>query len=179
MSFYTRLIHTAVILFLIWKFMTALLTPHKLARQAQIKALNTPRHRKRTSVKPSDQSAPRTSATQEIGLKHERRAAYYLQDHGLHILLRNQRTRIGEIDIIATDEQSVIFVEVRYRACNRFGGACASIDRAKQLRIIRSAQQLLPALYRHYFHNQVIPYRFDVVAIEHNGIHWITNAFGA
>ena len=159
--------------------MTASLTPHELARRAQIKTLNTPRRRQRASAKPTDQSAPRTSATQDIGLKHERRAAYYLQDQGLHILLRNQRTRVGEIDIIATDEQSVIFVEVRYRACNRFGGASASVDRAKQLRIIRSAQHLLPALYRQYFHNQALPYRFDVVAIDHNGIHWITNAFGA
>ena len=90
--------------------MTASLTPHELARRAQIKTLNTPRRRQRASAKPTDQSAPRTSATQDVGLKHERRAAYYLQDQGLHILLRNQRTRVGEIDIIATDEQSVIFV---------------------------------------------------------------------
>ncbi|MCQ9615571.1 YraN family protein [Paenalcaligenes niemegkensis] len=47
--------------------------------------------------------APQTSPSQDVGFKYEARAAIYLQDHGLHILQRNARTQVGEIDLIATE----------------------------------------------------------------------------
>lgn len=122
--------------------------------------------------------APQTSPSQDVGFKYEARAAIYLQDHGLHILQRNARTQVGEIDLIATDGLYLIFVEVRYRANHRYGGALASVNRSKQWRIIRSAQSLLPMLGRRYFSGKTPPYRFDVIAIDDLKMHWITNAFG-
>lgn len=159
--------------------MSAATSPHQLARLAQIKALNTRTKTANSQRKARFKPDPKISPSQQIGLKHETRAAHYLADQGLHILQRNVQTRAGEIDIIATDAQYLIFVEVRYRTNNHFGGAIASINRAKQSRIIRSAQLLLPTLSTTYFHGNTPYYRFDVIAINQNHIHWITNAFGA
>lgn len=159
--------------------MSAPISPHQLAREAQIKALNKRKRSQRTAPKKHSQAEPRLSPTQQVGLKHENQAADHLLDRGLHILQRNVLTHMGEIDIIATDEQSVIFVEVRYRADPRYGGALASVDRAKQRRIIGSAHLILPRLAKRYFNGKTPPYRFDVVAIDGQNIQWITNAFGA
>ena len=129
--------------------MSAPISPHQLAREAQIKALNKRNDLSARRQKHS-QAEPRLSPTQQVGLKHENQAADHLLDRGLHILQRNVLTHMGEIDIIATDEQSVIFVEVRYRADPRYGGALASVDRAKQRRIIGSAHLILPRLAKRY-----------------------------
>jgi len=104
----------------------------------------------------------------------ERFAATFLQDQGLKIMLRNYRCRFGEIDLIARDGKTLVFVEVRSRNTERFGGPAASITRAKRDKLLRSA--------RHYLahSSSVQPCRFDAVLIRGDPpvVEWIRNAFG-
>jgi putative endonuclease len=112
-----------------------------------------------------------------IGREAENRAARFLESRGLRIIARNARYRGGEIDLIADDGGVLVFIEVRARASNRFGGAGASITATKQGRIILAAQHYLlahPAAARR-------PCRFDAVLIGETGsaLDWIRDAFQA
>ncbi|HEY4146357.1 YraN family protein [Pinirhizobacter sp.] len=89
-------------------------------------------------------------------------ACLMLEGHGLTCLARNYLTRDGEVDLIMRDGRELVFVEVRYRASNRFGGAAASITPAKRQRIVRAARQFL-ATQRGY---GGVVCRFDVVAYD-------------
>lgn len=72
--------------------------------------------------------------------KHAEQAALdYLQRHGLKKVAVNFQCRMGEIDIIARDAHTLVFIEVRYRKQRRFGGGAMSITRRKQARIINTA----------------------------------------
>ena len=87
---------------------------------------------------------------------------------------KNYRCRRGEIDLIMQDNDSLVFVEVRYRKNNDFGGALESITRKKQQKIQTTAL--------HYMQNhQDMSARFDVIAITGTGrkqdVEWIKNAF--
>src|SRR2546428_6795733 len=75
-----------------------------------------------------------------LGEEGERAAARFLEARGYRILERNYRTRRGEIDLIAEDGRMLVFVEVKVRLDDRFGGPAAAITRAKQARIARLAQ---------------------------------------
>lgn len=103
----------------------------------------------------------------------EAQACAYLQARGLLVLARNYRWRGGEIDLICRDADYLVFVEVRFRRCEDFGGALSSIDTRKQQRLIRTAQ--------YYLMQQAVdhPVRFDVVALNTETIHWIKDAFSA
>src|SRR2546426_12211521 len=78
-----------------------------------------------------------------VGKEGERVASRFLEARGYRILERNYRTRRGEIDLIAEDGRILVFVEVKVRLDDRFGGPAAAITRAKQARIARLAQQYL------------------------------------
>lgn len=107
----------------------------------------------------------------ERGVRAEAAAARLLERHGLAIVERNYRIRGGEIDLIARDGASLVFVEVRMRSSERFGGAAASIDARKRARIVRAAQ--------HYLLRRGAPAcRFDAVLVTPRGIEWIRDAFG-
>jgi putative endonuclease len=110
---------------------------------------------------------------QRIGQSAEDAAVSFLEARGLHILLRNYRGKVGELDIVARDEAALVIVEVRCRSSNRFGGAAASVDARKQMKIRRAAALLLsqrPELAK-------LAVRFDVVAIGPAGMDWIKHAF--
>lgn len=114
------------------------------------------------------------------GIHAEQRAARYLQKRGLRILRRNFNCRFGEIDLIALDgDECLVFVEVRYRRSQRFGGALASVTPRKQTRIRRAAGFFIARQPR----LALLACRFDVVAIETGAdagrgeISWIKNAF--
>ena len=95
---------------------------------------------------------------------------------GLRVLERNYRVRGGEIDCIALDGETLVFVEVRYRKSNQFGGAAASIDLRKQQRIIHAAQIYLMKHPRQA--NR--PCRFDCILLSSmntDATEWIKNAF--
>ncbi len=74
------------------------------------------------------------------GAAAETQAAAYLQQNGLKILARNWSCRFGEIDLIAQDGDTLVFVEVRQRASSRFGDAASSITASKQAKLIATAQ---------------------------------------
>jgi putative endonuclease len=75
-----------------------------------------------------------------IGNFAEDTAALYLKKFGYLILERNWTCRWGELDIVALDGATLVFVEVRYRHDESKGGAAASFDRRKQMKISRSVK---------------------------------------
>jgi putative endonuclease len=97
---------------------------------------------------------------QDCGAEGEQVAAEWLQGRGYRILGRNVRTRWGEIDLIAEDGRILVFVEVKVRRDDRFGGPAAAITPAKQARLARLAQGYLAA--RRWGNRDC---RFDVVLI--------------
>ncbi len=109
------------------------------------------------------------------GSAAEMQAEHYLLAQGLTLVERNFRCRMGEIDLIMRDQATVVFVEVRSRTGNRFGGALASIDARKQQKLIVTAQMYLQRL------RATPPCRFDVVLIQgaQAAPYWIRNAFSA
>jgi putative endonuclease len=110
---------------------------------------------------------------QAAGGDAEERAAAFLAGHGLAIVARNYRTRLGEIDLVARDGATLVFVEVRMRSPGRFGGAAASITPRKRRRIVAAARQFLMRLGR------VPACRFDVVALDGGDFEWLRGAFDA
>lgn len=114
------------------------------------------------------------------GLQAEQRAARFLKRQGLQILTRNFSCRFGEIDLIARDAGNcLVFVEVRSRQSQQFGGALASVTAHKQARVRRAAGYFISSKPR----LSTLACRFDVVAIEASRpagkqeIIWIKNAF--
>ncbi|MCW8829513.1 MAG: YraN family protein [Gammaproteobacteria bacterium] len=112
----------------------------------------------------------------EIGQQAELLAAEYLSNNGLRLIERNYRCRGGEIDLVMEDGMGLVFVEVRYRKHQAFGGAAASVDRHKQQRLIRAAQYYLQRK-----HCADRPCRFDVIAVSPGpqgkpALQWIRNA---
>ncbi|MCL4472214.1 MAG: YraN family protein [Sulfuricella sp.] len=109
------------------------------------------------------------------GAQAELLAADYLQRRGLLPVETNYRCRFGEIDLICRDRDTLVFVEVRLRGTEAFGGAGASITARKQHRLVLAARHYLQKL-------RTLPAcRFDVVllrSLRDNDIEWIRNAFG-
>jgi len=98
---------------------------------------------------------------QALGVSGEDLACAELQRRGYAIVERRYRTRFGEIDIIARDGLTIVFVEVKARMTQDFGGAAAAMTGWKQRRI---AGMALDYLARQKLHD--CPCRFDVVAID-------------
>lgn len=96
----------------------------------------------------------------EAGRRAEALAAVFLEGRGLAIVERNFRCRRGEIDIIARDGQTLVFVEVRLRSRQDYGGAAASITAAKRSRLAAAALFYLGRLAR------TPPCRFDAVLLD-------------
>lgn len=116
----------------------------------------------------------------EIGQQAEQQALNFLRRQGLSFIARNYHCRQGEIDLIMTDQQTLVFVEVRYRKGSRFGSSAESITAAKQQKIITTAEHYL----MHKVKSQQPACRFDVVAIYPSGndqsslqFDWIKSAF--
>jgi len=113
---------------------------------------------------------------QQIGQRAEALACRYLQRRGLVLLARNYRCRGGEIDLIMSHGDSLVFVEVRYRRGSRFGTGAETVDRRKQARIIACASQYL----QQHPSAAVLAPRFDVIALTGDArVQWIPDAFGA
>lgn len=113
------------------------------------------------------------------GRGYEAAAERYLHARGLTTVARNFRLRGGEIDLVMRDRDTLIFVEVRYRAHGALVSPLETITPAKQQRIVRTAAAFLqarPALAS-------LPCRFDALALEGRGdglrVDWIRGAFSA
>lgn len=106
-------------------------------------------------------------------------ACQYLQQQGLTLLQKNFHSRFGEIDLIMQHQQTLVFVEVRYRKNLDFGGPTASITLSKQAKIQKTALYFMQKKGREF------NARFDVLAICGEDLHkpqqinieWIKNAF--
>jgi putative endonuclease len=116
----------------------------------------------------------------EIGQQTEKFALEYLQERGLSLIQRNYRCRYGEIDLIMTEDDTLVFVEVRFRSNPRYTQSAESVDRHKQRKLLRAAES-----YLQRSHPTTTPRcRFDVIALKpSNGynagleVDWIKNAF--
>ena len=91
----------------------------------------------------------------------ERTAESFLTRRGYKILGRNYRSRYGEIDIIAREDQCLVFVEVRTRRGSEFGTPEESVTRAKRDRLVALAESYLQSLEK-----MPSSWRIDLVAIE-------------
>lgn len=112
----------------------------------------------------------------ELGRQAEQLACTFLQEHGLTLLERNYRCRLGELDLIMRHADTTVFVEVRYRGASALVEAAASVDRHKQARLVAAAQHYL----QHHPRQARTPCRFDVIAVaaanSRDRVQWITNA---
>ena len=95
-----------------------------------------------------------------LGQRGEKAAARYLRRQGYRVLARNIRSKLGELDLVVLDGQTIVFVEVKTRANHEAGLPAEAIDSDKQRRLTRLA---LHYLQRHRLLEQSA--RFDVVAV--------------
>jgi len=103
-------------------------------------------------------------AAEDAALKH-------LRQNGLKLVQRNYLSRCGEIDLVMRDGDTLVFVEVRYRARKSHGSAAETVDHRKRAKLIATAQTYLQrSRWRHAC-------RFDVVALSASGADWIRDAF--
>ena len=113
---------------------------------------------------------------QQFGKKSEDLAAWYLKKNGYKILEQNYRTQLGEIDIIARDKKTLVFVEVKSRRSIRYGSPKWSVTHQKQRKISMVALQYLKKTRQ-----TDAAARFDVVAVISNRdepqIEVVKNAF--
>jgi len=98
---------------------------------------------------------------QRLGRLGENIAASYLRQQGYTILVRNWHCPVGEIDIVAREGESLVFVEVRTRRGDRFGTPEESITPTKQSRLVELAQTYLQEAGL-----EDVAWRIDVLAIQ-------------
>ncbi len=116
-------------------------------------------------------------SSQSFGQQSEQLAERYLQRRGYTIMHRNYRVTQGEIDLVAQDGDTVVFVEVKARRNSSFGSPVLAVDARKQQRLTKAARH-----YLHRFHLGNRSCRFDVVSITQDASHdpnieLIQNAF--
>ncbi len=113
-----------------------------------------------------------------LGSEGESLALRFLKRKGYTILARNYQTRIGEIDIIAKDGETVVFIEVKTRSSDTFAAPFESVNVTKRMKMRNVASLFLKK------HSPELPARFDVISVTRNGkgqvsIHHIRDAFEA
>ena len=107
------------------------------------------------------------------GARAEDLCAGLMRAAGLVLVERNWRCRLGEIDLIAEEEGTIVFAEVRSRSGGGFGGAAESITVAKRDRLLAAARLYLAGRPNAHC-------RFDVFLVEGEPrqVRWIRDAFG-
>lgn len=104
---------------------------------------------------------PSSDPRHRFGHASELLAEQFLRAKGYRILERNLRTSLGELDLVVEDAGVLVFVEVKGRATEAYGGARLAVDRRKQAKLARLASQYLAR--RHLTDK---PCRFDVVLVQ-------------
>lgn len=126
------------------------------------------------------------SNKQKIGFEIEQLVKEYLLKQNIIVLQSNYFCKYGEIDLIGSENNILVFIEVRYRKNEDYGGAIASITKTKQSKIIRACKMYL--LENNLYDK--VECRFDVVVVQNNSkqnneydphakknIIWLKNAF--
>ena len=103
----------------------------------------------------------RGTVSHQFGQSSERLAEQFLVSKGYRIVERNLRTSLGELDLVAEDGNVLVFVEVKGRTTEAFGGARLAVDQRKQHKLIQLASQYLAQ--RHLSDKAC---RFDVVLVQ-------------
>lgn len=117
--------------------------------------------------------------SRQRGQQYEQQALAFLEQAGLELVSKNWSCRLGEIDLIMRDQKTLVFVEVRFRKNQQFGGALESIDQHKQNKLNVTAETFLQQNSNWNDYNC----RFDVVLVEAtqtphiHEINWIKDAF--
>ena len=124
--------------------------------------------------KPSQKRSDARRGNHADGVRGEDMAAAYLEPAGYRIVARNWRFHRNEIDIIAMDGDTLVFVEVKKRQDSAHGYGCEAVDHAKQQRIRRVAEAYLACPKRSQADTKC---RFDVVSPDHDKILLFKNAF--
>ena len=110
----------------------------------------------------------------EQGRVAEDGAERFLVDQGLRVIDRNFRRRFGEIDLIAMEDDVLVFVEVRKRSHQAFADGAESITRRKRQRLLRTAEAYLQQ------RRWRGPVRFDVIVMDaRDRIEWLQDAIQA
>jgi len=116
--------------------------------------------------------------THDKGITTEQFAKHYLLKQGLLFVEQNIHCRQGEIDLIMRDGETLVFVEVKYRRNNHFGGAISAVSIAKQKKIRHCATFYLHKMNINEYNTLC---RFDVIALEGDinkpQLTWLKNAF--
>lgn len=117
------------------------------------------------------------SASAQEGAAAEQRVAAFLERAGLSPVARNYRSPFGEIDLVMQHGETLVFIEVRFRAHSRFGAAAETVDARKQARLRATAEHYLQRDRR----ASKRPCRFDIVAVtaseKGDCLEWLRNAF--
>lgn len=112
----------------------------------------------------------------DLGKRGELAAADFLKKNGYRILYKNYKSKLGEIDIIAKDKDSICFVEVKTRSSDKFGLPQEALSSFKQRQIAKAALNFLKE--NNLLDKQA---RFDVISLLYSGespkIDLIKNAF--
>lgn len=110
-----------------------------------------------------------------LGVKGEQMATEYLISKNYNIISRNiSYPNVGEIDIIAKDGGTLVFVEVRTRADNAFGHPLETLTKGKLNKIVKASRR-----YLQEYKVSASAYRYDVIAILNENVEHIINAFYA
>ena len=117
------------------------------------------------------------SKDKEIGTLGETIAAQHVEAQGYMILCRNYRNSFGELDIIAKDEEDLVFIEVKSRTSQTYGLPVEAVSYRKRRKLSIMAMFYMT---QHRLHG--IPCRFDVIEVDLRHydtpqIHHIQNAF--
>lgn len=119
-----------------------------------------------------------TQTTTQTGKITENFAAEYLALQRLTLIDQNFHSKYGEIDLIMLDGETYVFVEVKYRKNNNYGGGLMAVSHSKQEKIRFCAKFYLQQKQLNEYNT---PCRFDIVALEGNirkpKIDWLKNAF--
>ena len=106
------------------------------------------------------------------GRRGERIACRFLLNQGFDVLARRYKGRAGELDIIAFEQDTLVFVEVKKRNTDQFGDALSAITRIKQRHMVKSA---LWYMKKHTCFNRRV--RFDAVGLDGEQVKIVKSAF--
>ncbi len=112
-----------------------------------------------------------------LGSRGEELATKYIEQKGYRLLARNYSTPYGELDIVAKEGKTLVFIEVKTRSSGRYGTGVEAISHWKERHLVTAAQ-----IFCKRYHLEQVDCRFDVISIFYAGsayrLHHIENAFG-